>query len=154
VVKVTVYVPALVYVCTGFFSVELVPSPKVHLYEVGDPVLLSVNTTFSDATPEVGEPENAATGLCIVTVTYRDLVTVLLPAAFEAVKVTVYVPAWLYVCTGFFSFELVPSPKSQFHEVGVFVLLSVKLTLRGILPEVLLPESAATGTLGGAKTLT
>jgi len=139
VVKATVYVPALVYLCTGFFSVELVPSPKVHLYDVGDPVLRSVNKTFSGATPEVGEPENAATGLCTVTVTYRDLVTVLLPAAFDAVKITVYVPAWLYVCTGFFAVEDVPSPKSQLNVLppteallnrtanGVQSILSIKV---------------------------
>ena len=61
-VKLTVYFPALLYVCTGFLAVEYVPSPKLHFHEVGDPVLLSVNVTFNGAFPEVGDAENAATG--------------------------------------------------------------------------------------------
>ena len=37
------YFPTLLYLCTVFFWVEYVPSPKLHFREVGDPVLLSVN---------------------------------------------------------------------------------------------------------------
>jgi len=48
-------------VCTGFLSVEVFPSPKFHLHEAGDPVLLSVKLTLSGADPEVGYAENAAT---------------------------------------------------------------------------------------------
>ena len=58
-VKETVYFPFLVYVCTGFLTVEEVPSPKLHLNEVGDPVLLSVNCTLKGAFPEAGDAENA-----------------------------------------------------------------------------------------------
>jgi len=46
-VRETVYLPFLVYVCKGFLTVEDVPSPKLHIHEVGDPVLLSVNCTLN-----------------------------------------------------------------------------------------------------------
>ena len=62
-VKLTVYFPALLYVCTGLFCVEVVPSPKVHFHDVGTPVLLSVKLTFSGLFPEVGDVEKAATGI-------------------------------------------------------------------------------------------
>jgi hypothetical protein len=48
--------------CEGFLTVEFVLSPKNHFHEVGDPVLLSVNVTFSDACPERGDAEKEATG--------------------------------------------------------------------------------------------
>ena len=48
--------------CAGFLTVEDVPSPKFHFHEVGDPVLLSVNCTFSGTFPEVGDADRAATG--------------------------------------------------------------------------------------------
>ncbi len=49
--------------CTGFFSVELFPSPKVHFHEVGDPVLSSVKLTVRGTFPEVGDAENLETGV-------------------------------------------------------------------------------------------
>jgi hypothetical protein len=61
-VKLTVYFPAVMYLCTGFLAVEYILSPKLYFHEVGVPVLLSVNVTFSGAFPEVGDAENAATG--------------------------------------------------------------------------------------------
>jgi hypothetical protein len=39
---------------------------------------------------------------------------------------------------------IVPSPKLQFHAVGVFVLESVKVIVRGASPEVLDPQKLAT----------
>ncbi len=58
-VRVTVYCPGLLYVCTGFFSVELVPSPKSQFHEVDDPILSSVNSTFNGAFPEVEDAEKS-----------------------------------------------------------------------------------------------
>jgi hypothetical protein len=52
-----------VYVCSGFFSVEYVPSPKFHFHETGDPALLSVNKTFNGATPLLGFTLNEARGV-------------------------------------------------------------------------------------------
>lgn len=60
-VKLTVYRPALLYMWTGFCSVEEFPSPKDHFHAAGDPVLLSVKFTLSGAGPEVGNAEKAAT---------------------------------------------------------------------------------------------
>jgi len=68
-VNVTVYFPALEYLCVGFLAVELVPSPKSHFHDVGAPVLVSVNTTFSGSLPDVGEAENSATGFVAAIVT-------------------------------------------------------------------------------------
>jgi hypothetical protein len=62
-VRLTVYFPALLYLCTGFLAVEYVPSPKLQFYEAGEPVLLSLNCTFNGAFPEPGDAEKAATGV-------------------------------------------------------------------------------------------
>jgi hypothetical protein len=62
-VRETVNFPFLVYVCTGFLVVKEVPSPKFQLHEVGDPVLQSVNCIFNGAFPDVGDAENAPTGV-------------------------------------------------------------------------------------------
>jgi hypothetical protein len=59
-VKLTVYFPVLLYTCTGFFSAEVFPSPKIHVHEAGDPVLLSVKLTLKGTDPEVGDAEKAA----------------------------------------------------------------------------------------------
>jgi hypothetical protein len=64
-----------------------------------------------------------------------DLCTVLLPQSLDVVNVTEYSPFLLYVCTGFVSLEVFPSPKFHFRELGEPVLLSVKLTVNGMLPE-------------------
>ena len=60
--KLTVYFPALIYLCIGFFAVELLLSPKFQDREVGEPVLLSLNFTDRGAFPERGDAVNAATG--------------------------------------------------------------------------------------------
>jgi len=60
-VSVTVYFPALEYLCVGLLAVDDVPSPKFHFHEVGVPVLLSVNATVNGIFPEVGDAENSAT---------------------------------------------------------------------------------------------
>ena len=62
-VELTVNFPAVLYVWTGFLTVELdVPSPKLQFHEVGAPVLESVKATFTGAFPEVGVAEKFATG--------------------------------------------------------------------------------------------
>jgi hypothetical protein len=148
-VREVVYLPFLVYVCTGLLDVEDVPSPKTHLHEVGDPVLLSVNCTLKGTFPEVGDAENAPTGVLegVTTLIDPDLVIVLLPAAFLAVRLTVYFPALLYVWSRFCCVEVLPSPKTHLHEVGDPVLLSVKVTFNGTFPEVGVAEKAAAGGL-------
>ena len=42
--------------------VEVVPSPKSHLYPVGDPVLMSVKVTLIGAFPDFGDPHKFETG--------------------------------------------------------------------------------------------
>ena len=70
---------------------------------------------------------------------------ILLPAELVAVNLTVYVPALEYVCDGFWEMSALPSPKFQFHEVGVLVELSVNVTVNGALPEVGVPTKLVMG---------
>jgi hypothetical protein len=60
-VKLTVYLPVLLYVCAGFFWVDYVLSPKLHFHDTGLLELLSVKCTFNGALPDVGNAEKAAT---------------------------------------------------------------------------------------------
>ena len=62
-VSVTVKVPEVAYVWTGFCSVEVPPSPKSHAHEVGDSVVESINWTDNGAVPEVIFDINDAEGL-------------------------------------------------------------------------------------------
>src|SRR5665647_1201128 len=136
-VSLTVYFPALVYLCIGFLTVEVLLSPKSQDHEVGLLVLLSVNVTTSGAFPVIGEAEKAGTGgFKRFTTIKLDFVTLLLPAAFVTVKLTVYFPALLYICTGFLSVEVSLSPKFQRYDVGDPLLLSVNLTFNGNVPDV------------------
>ena len=45
------------------------------------------------------------------------------PQLLDAVSVTVYVPAAVYICDGFCELLVPPSPKLQLHDVGVPPLL-------------------------------
>jgi hypothetical protein len=62
---------------------------------------------------------------------------------------TVLSPVELYACDGFWSVELVPSPKDQFHVVGVPVDASVNATLSRSAGAVLDAEKSARR-VGGA----
>lgn len=75
--------------------------------------------------------QTTSTTVAEFTVIKLDFVILLLPLEFFTVRVTVYFPSLLYVCTGFLAVEDVPSPKFQFCEVGVPVLLSIKTTFNG-----------------------
>jgi hypothetical protein len=71
-----------------------------------------------------------------------------------AVRLTVYVPAALYVWLGLFAVEVPPSPKLHDQDVGAFVEVSVNCTVRGAVPLVGVAEKAATGAEGdGAVTV-
>jgi hypothetical protein len=59
----TVYVPCAVYECTGFASVELVPSPNCHHRCDGAGEDASVNATVIGAGPEVAFAVKAAIGV-------------------------------------------------------------------------------------------
>ena len=68
-VKVTVYVPAVAYVATGFCTVEVVPLPRVHAQDVGVPVEVSVMVTDNGAIPEMAEAVKLAVGAGTADVT-------------------------------------------------------------------------------------
>jgi hypothetical protein len=146
-VRVTVYVPALVYVCDGFCNVDDPPSPNDQTHDVGVFVEESTNWTDSGMVPEVTFATKFATGAesDLLTVIYPVLVIVLLPAALVAVRVTVYVPTLVYVCDGLSVEEVLPSPNDHSHDAGEFVDSSMKRTARGAVPEVAFDANAATG---------
>jgi hypothetical protein len=50
-------------------SVDVLPSPKVHAYDVGELVDASVNVAASGVDPEVGVPVKLATGATTAVLT-------------------------------------------------------------------------------------
>lgn len=89
-VKVTVFVPAVVYAWLGFWAVLVDPSPKFHDQAAGLPADMSVNCTDWPVTGDVGanvkEAERAGT-------TVRVWLDALELEPFETVRVTVLAPA-------------------------------------------------------------
>ena len=65
----TVWNPGVEYRFVGFLAVLELPSPNDQLQEVGVFVDESVNVTVNGAVPEVGVPENPATGVIVAAVT-------------------------------------------------------------------------------------
>ncbi len=90
-------------------------------------------------------------GAGLVTVIYPTRVAVLLPPALVAVRLTVYVPAVVYWCEGFWSADEPVSPKFHAHEVGLLAEVSVNVTVSGAVPDVGVPVKLATG--GGVVTV-
>jgi hypothetical protein len=93
-VRVTLKVPAPMYVCDGFCAVEVPPSPKSQAHDVGGPDEVSVKVTLWPGWGLEGEKPNETTGtVCEETVTLW--LTCVEPKLFWAVRVTVKVPAEL-----------------------------------------------------------
>jgi hypothetical protein len=145
----------VVYVCTGLRSVDVPPSPNDQTHDVGVLVEESTNWTVRGAFPDSTVEMKDATGLVetVPTTISPALVTVLLPPAFVAVSVTVYVPAEVYVCTGLCSGDVPPSPNDQAQEVGEFVDESRNCTLSGMVPEVAFEWNNATGIMAAVLTV-
>jgi hypothetical protein len=125
----------------------VVPSPNDQTQDVGTFPDESRNMIVSGEGPDCTVEKKAATGATavLVTVMYPALVTVSLPPALIAVSVTVNVPAVVYVCEGFWSFEVPPSPNDHVHDVGALVESSRNWTERGTVPAVALETRDATG---------
>ena len=100
-IKLTVYFPTLLYLCTGFWSVEMLLLPKFQDQEVDDPVLLSVNFTVSGAFPVVGDAEKFATGSAGFSKTFIVASFESVPFALATVELTAYVPGNAYKYAGF-----------------------------------------------------
>jgi hypothetical protein len=91
--RLTVNVPVLAYVWTGFRTVALTrdPSPNVQFHEVGVLVELSVNITVNGTVPDVGTPVNDATGattdaLTLMNVTWVEMLYPPALVAFRAIE--------------------------------------------------------------------
>ena len=126
------------------------PSPNDQSQDVGLFVEASVNVTASGVRPDVGTPENSATGATVAAVTVMKpvLVLVVLPARLVAVSETVKTPGLEYAKDGLCAILEFPSPNDQSQEVGEFVDVSVNCTVNGATPEVGTPVNSATGTTG------
>ena len=80
--------------CTGGLkAVLVVPSPKLHRYDVMGPVDLLMNITFKGELPEVTFALKFETGTETLPFTLIVALTLLLPLGLLTVKVAVYVPA-------------------------------------------------------------
>lgn len=75
--------------CAGFLAVELVPSPKIHFQESGDPVLLSVNATLKGAYHVVTLLLKLGIGFCTDGFTFILFVFEFVPFALLTVSITV-----------------------------------------------------------------
>ena len=112
------------------------PSPKFQ-FQLKIPVSeASVKVTVSGTNPLSGVATIFATGGTGTGFTVIAAgAEVLLPALFEAVRVTFHVPVLKIFGGGLGNDEYVPSPKLQFHAVGPYKDMSVKFTVRGAIPE-------------------
>jgi hypothetical protein len=88
-VKVTVFDPAVAKAWLGFCAVEVVPSPKSQLQEVGVPADVSVNWMTCSAIGEVGLQVNDAARAGATTIVLVELFE---PLLLVTVKETVLVP--------------------------------------------------------------
>src|SRR6266852_382787 len=113
-VKMTLKLPATVYVCVGFCRVELVPSPKLQAKVNGasPPAGLPAKVTASGAMPEVGLPVEVALSVGL-TVIAAVVAVAVRPAASVTVRLGWYVPATVKVWLGFWVVAVPPSPKVQ-----------------------------------------
>jgi hypothetical protein len=127
--------------------VEVLPSPNDQAHEVGEFVDRSTNCTLSGTVPLVPFETKEATGTDadLLAVIYPLFVSVSLPFELVAARITVYVPSLEYVCTGFWSVDVPPSPNDQNHDVGVFVEESMNCTSRGTVPSVTFETKEAPG---------
>ena len=82
----------------------------------------------------------------LVTLMYPGIVVVLLPAVFVAPRETAKDPTEENVYTGFSLVDVPPSPKVQYHAVGVLFEVSANWTVRGLVPEVTFAVNDETGT--------
>jgi hypothetical protein len=120
---------------------------------VGELVEESVNFTVNGSVPVVTFDIKEATGAdTLLTVIKSVFVTVWLPAVFVAVSETVYVPASEYVCDGFSSEAVLPSPNVHDQEVGELLDASMNATVSGTVPDVGVALKAATGMVSLAET--
>src|SRR5262249_50620030 len=127
--------PARVYSCAGFCTVELVPSPKSHVHPATDPVVRSVNATASGATPVAGATAKSGTGGGGgPTWISAGADFVFAPAVPLTVNATVKSPPERYVCDGFVSVLVAPSPKLHRRFWYVPVERSRNATESGAMP--------------------
>ena len=88
-----------------------------------------------------------------LTIIYLLFVAVLLPALFVTFKLTVYVPAFVYLCVGLWAVEVLLSPKFHVQDAGLLVLVSVKVTVNGAFPERVDAVKEATGVFNTFTTM-
>jgi hypothetical protein len=109
----------------------------------------SVKLIARGTVPAVIFAANEITGADALFAVMRfGLEYVLLPPKLVTVSNTVYVPGTVYVCDGFWVVFHPPSPNDQAHADGELEEVSVKLTVKGTVPEVMFAVKEATGGTG------
>jgi len=88
-------------------------------------------------------------GYAALHLTYTRREVVLFPAEFSTMRETVYVPGVVNVCVGFLMLEVSPSQKSYSQEFGALKDMSVKKTVNGATPMLLLIAKKETGAMPG-----
>src|SRR2546426_796508 len=145
--------PPAAYVCEGFATVAVAPSPKLQLHPTTLPsgsVLVLVKEHASPVQLRV----KAAVGSWFggVTVTPCDVEPA--PRLLSLpVRLTVWAPPAAYVCDGFATVAVAPSPKLQLHPTMVpsgSVLVLVKLQVS---PVQLCVKAAVGDVLAGATVM-
>ena len=86
-VSVTAYVPATVYMCDGFCNVDVFPSPKSQLQEIGVSVDVSVNCTATVPAHPCVAVKSATGAAPVVIVTVCDA-SAPAPQGFDTTSVT------------------------------------------------------------------
>src|SRR5207253_2934997 len=152
-VRLTVYVPPVAYVCAGFATVAVAPSPKLQLQATTVPsasVLVLVKVQASPVQLWVKAAVGDVLAAAAVMLCEVEPVPPLLSVA---VRLTVYVPPVAYVCAGFATVAVAPSPKLQLHPTTVpsgSVLVLVKLQAS---PVQLWVKAAVGAVLAGAAVM-
>jgi hypothetical protein len=89
------YEPSVVYVCIGFATLAVVPSPKSHAYVIvpSPPAAVPVKRTVSGAGPPDGDADAPAIGMLPVPTVIVTVSMPVSPSTSVTVSVAVYTPA-------------------------------------------------------------
>src|SRR5438552_18084806 len=145
----TLLAPPAAYVCDGFATVAVAPSPKLQLQPTTLPSGSVLVLVKEHASP-VQLCVKAAVGgvLGAVTVTLCDVEPVP-PLLSVAVRLTVYVPPVAYVCDGFATVAVAASPKLQLQPTTLPSGSVLVLVKEHASPVQLWVKAAVGGVLGG-----
>lgn len=112
-VRLTLYEPGALYLWVGLFSPLVEPSPNFQVFVSDVDVVIILKATVL-LCPTVSQLNAMVGGLLMVMLVLPFTGSTFVP---EAVTLTVYVPAVLYLCVGSSLLLVEPSPKSHSKEL-------------------------------------